>query len=92
MWVVRDRWGNKIRLTDERWAHIAEGHWELADRLDQVLETIRPGKTKQSAGDPGKYRYSRRFDDLPHNYTHIYVIVRLRPKRFVITAYPKYVR
>jgi len=29
MWVVKDRWGNEIVLTDERWQHITEGHWEL---------------------------------------------------------------
>jgi hypothetical protein len=30
MWVIKDRWDNDIALTDERWQHITEGHWELA--------------------------------------------------------------
>lgn len=89
MWTVKDRWGNEITLTNERWQHISEGHWELADRLGQVLETIHLGKRRQAANDPNKYRYSRAFDDLPHNYTHIFVIVRLAPGKFVITAYPR---
>jgi len=92
MWVIKDQWGNEIALTDERWQHITEGHWELTDRLNQVLETIRLGKRKQAAKDPDKYRYSRAFNDLPYNYTHIFVIVRLSPNKFVITAYPKRVR
>jgi len=92
MWVVKDCWGNEIVLTNERWQHITEGHWELTGRLEQVLETIRTGKRKQAAEDPSKYRYSRAFDDLPHNYTHIFVVVRLLPNKFVITAYPKRVR
>ena len=29
-----------IRLTDERWAHIAEEHNELAEWRESVLETI----------------------------------------------------
>jgi len=62
MWTIRDRWGNEITLTDERWRHITEGHWELAGRLDRVLETIRLGRRKQAASDPNKYRYSRAFD------------------------------
>ena len=28
MWIVTDKWGNEIRLTDERWEHIIEG-WSL---------------------------------------------------------------
>ena len=27
--TVRDRWGNEIYLTDERWEHILERHEEL---------------------------------------------------------------
>jgi hypothetical protein len=91
-WSVKDRWGNVIALTDERWRHIVEGHWELTDFLDQVLETIRLGTRKQHPVDPDKYRYSKRFSDLPHGYTHIFVLVRLAPNKFVITAYPKRVR
>lgn len=29
MWDVTDKWGNRIELTDERWQHIIEHHWEL---------------------------------------------------------------
>lgn len=32
--------GVPIRLTDERWAHIAEEHAELADLRSAVLETV----------------------------------------------------
>ena len=91
-WTVQDRWSNEIVLTDERWQHIVEGHWELANLLDQVLQTIRLGTRKQHSTDPNKYRYSKRFSDLPHGYTHIFALVRLAPNKFVITAYPKRVR
>jgi len=91
-WFVEDRLGNKITLTDERWQHIVDGHWELARLIDQVLETIRSGTRKQHPTDLNKYRYTKRFSSLPHGYTHIFVIVRLLPNKFVITAYPKRVR
>lgn len=83
---------NEIVLTDERWQHIVDGHWELTNLLDEVLDTIQLGKRKQSATDPNRYCYSKRFSDLPHGYTHIFVIVRLAPSKFVITAYPRRVR
>jgi hypothetical protein len=38
--VVRSVHGVPIRLTDERRAHIVEGHEDLADRMDDVMETV----------------------------------------------------
>lgn len=42
--VVSDRVMSKngvpIRLTDERWTHVAEEHGELADLRSAVLETV----------------------------------------------------
>jgi len=32
--------GVPIRLTDERWTHVAEEHGELADLRSAVLETV----------------------------------------------------
>ena len=91
-WFVQDRWGNEITLTQERWQHIAEGHWEIKNRRADVLKTIRRGTRKQYPDDPTRYRYALKFPDLPYNYTHIFVIVRLANNKFIITAYPKYVR
>ncbi len=91
-WSIRDRWDNEITLTDERWQHIVAGHWELEYLLDEVLDTLRFGARKQYSVDPNKYRYAKKFFGLPHGYTHIFVIVRLKPNQFVITAYPKRMR
>ncbi|MBI5878589.1 MAG: hypothetical protein HZB53_13150 [Chloroflexi bacterium] len=88
-WSVVDRWGNTIVLTNERWAHIAEGHWELRGFRDEVLMTVRLGSRSQDRRDSTKYRYARSFSNLPAGYTHINVIVRLQPAQFIITAYPK---
>jgi len=91
-WITKDRFGNEIVLTDERWQHIVDGHWELNGLVDDVLDAMRFGTRKQFADDPTKYRYARKFSKLLHGYTHIIVIVRLAPSGFVITAYPKRVR
>ncbi len=88
MWHVTDKWGNHIELTDERWQHILENHWELRHYLNEVLLTVRTGRRKQAPMDPYKYTYYKDFDNLPHNYTRIVVIVKLIRNNFIITAYP----
>ena len=88
MWQVTDKWGNLIELTDERWQHILENHWELREYRDTILETVQTGRRKQSPIDPYKYTYYKDFDSLPHNYTRIVVIVKLLRNNFIITAYP----
>ena len=75
-------------MTQERWKHIVDHHWELKGRLNEVLKTIRVGKRKQEVLNPEKFKYFCPFDDLPHNYTHIVVIVKLAINNFVITSYP----
>jgi len=88
MWKVIDRWGNEIILTKERWKHICDNHWELVNHLEDVLKTIRLGKRRQEILYPQKFKYIYPFDNLPHNYTHIVVVVKLAKNKFVITAYP----
>lgn len=88
MWKVIDRWGNEIILTKERWKHICDHHWELLNHLEEVLKTIRLGKRKQELLYPDKFKYIHAFDNLPHNYTHIIVVVKIARNKFVITAYP----
>ena len=63
-WVL-SRNGVRIRLTDERWAHIAEEHCELAGMRPDVLETVSgPGRILEGTGgellavrevEPGKF-------------------------------------
>lgn len=92
-WTVYDRFGNQIYLTEERWQHMLEGHDELTDRLDSVLDTVRYGQRRQEALDPDTYRYRRAYDDLLYGFNHIVVVVtfhqdeRNRPNNFVITAW-----
>ena len=88
MWQVRDKWGNLIELTDERWQHILENHWELKEHLGTILETVQTGRRKQSAIAPTNIPYYKDFDNLPYNYTRVVVIVKLIRNNFIITAYP----
>lgn len=84
---IRDRYGNQIELTDERWRHIVTYHPELEDCKGEVLETIRKGVRRQDAVEPEKYTYVRKFADLPLDDTHLVVVVKMVRNNFVLTAY-----
>lgn len=74
-WTVRDREGNFIYLTEERWTHILENHPEVEFYEDHLKTTLEKGKRKQEPLNPRKYRYGMSFRDLPDEYNHIVAIV-----------------
>lgn len=84
---VQDRSGHRIELTDERWQHIVTYHPELNDCKAQVLKTIRQGVRRQDPLEPEKYKYVKKFADLPLDYTHLVVVVKMIRNNFVLTAY-----
>jgi hypothetical protein len=100
-WMVRDRHGNDIYLTQERWKHIVEpiNHPEMSAYEEHLKETIQAGKRKQDLLNPQKYRYVKQFDDLAEDNTHIIAIVLFRfsegpggepvPNNYIVTAYQK---
>jgi len=95
--AVHDRLGNEIYLTDERWKHIVETHDEMSNYRDHIFTTIRTGQRRQDAFDPSKYKYTKRFTDLPEEFTHVVVVVKFTQRgdalgtesanNFVLTAY-----
>jgi hypothetical protein len=60
LWTQRDRFGNEIYLTRERWAHIVapDDHPEMAAVFEHLAETIRYGRRRQDACDPNGYQYT----------------------------------
>ncbi len=96
-WKEKDNYNNEIYLSEERWEHItsAMNHPEMTDYEKELRETIRLGKRKQESLNPQKYRYSKKFDNLTAQNTHIVAVVVLRlfedlsPNNFIVTAYQK---
>jgi hypothetical protein len=100
-WTVRDRYGNDIYLTQERWEHIIDpiNHPEMVEYEEQLKETIRTGTRKQDPLNARKYRYIKAFDHLAEDNTHIIAIVLFgfsedttgRPvqNNYITTAYQK---
>jgi hypothetical protein len=100
-WIVQDRYGNKMYLTQERWEHIIDplNHPEMLDYEKHLKESICSGVRKQDSINPQKYRYMKAFDDLVEDNTHIVAIVLFRfrtehddmiiPNNYIVTAYQK---
>lgn len=98
-WTVRDRYGNEIYLTWERWEHIIapDNHPEVEPYFDKIAETIRLGRRRQDKYDPNGYQYYHVFPDLPDQNSHLITCVRFRwhtaadgtvfEEKFVTTAY-----
>ncbi|MBI1297807.1 hypothetical protein GC175_22965 [bacterium] len=101
LWAVRDHYGNEIYLTAERWQHITEpiNHADMVHLASELQETVRSGQRRQDSLNPQKYRYSKAFDYLDDDNTHIVVIVLFRfreradgqpePNNYIVTAYQK---
>jgi hypothetical protein len=97
-WKVHDHFGNEIYLTQERWEHIIDAinHPEFIGHEEELKKTIRQGARKQDPLNPQKIRYTKAFDNLPMDNTHVVVIVlyryreqagQLTPNNYVVTAY-----
>lgn len=94
-WTVRDRYGNEVYLTWERWRdHIMLYHSEMAEFFDELRDTVESGRRWQDPLNPQRYRYLRWFDSLASDgYNCIAAIVIVKPatgERFVVTAYQDY--
>jgi len=75
--------GLKIRLTDERWLHIAEEHAELFEAREQVLTTISEPQ-RILAGNAGELLASREVE--PGKWM-VVVYRELEQDGFIITAF-----
>lgn len=101
LWVVNDRYGNEIYLTDERWQHIIEptNHPDMTDLMAELQSVIRRGTRRQDSLNPQKYQYGLSFDHLEDDNTHIIAVVLFRfredmrgrpiPNNYIVTAYQK---
>ncbi len=99
--AARDRLGNSIYITEERWKHIVLQRPWLDGHLDDVLDALRLGKRKQDPLNQDKYKYYLPCDDLLPEHNHIVAVVLFRnkataggkqaPNNFVVTVWTVYI-
>ncbi len=100
-WTIRDRYGNTIYFTQERWLHILESRPELEPLFDKFLETLRTGKRKQDPLLPNEYRYYKQFNELLPQNNHLVLVVIFKTQvdetgkyvrqNFVVTGWASYI-
>lgn len=100
-WVARDREGNEVYLTEERWAHITDptNHPEMEEYEEELRLTIQQARRRQDPLNTQKYIYTQAFANLIEDNTHVVAIVLFRfreslggrplPNNFIVTAYQK---
>ena len=88
MEIVRSHGGVPIRLTDERWKHIASNHPEVVAMRNEILETVAEPDQIQE-GDSGELLAIRSYESTP--LTSKFLVVPYREVSaedgFILTAY-----
>ena len=88
MAVWTDHWGDSIRVTEERLAHILE-HPEMAGEESRIAEALaQPDLVIQSASDKGVRLYYRFYQTSAIGAKHLCAVVKWGSDGpFLITAY-----
>jgi hypothetical protein len=89
MRIFKDVFGNRIRFTDERIAHIRDGHPEMANQFERIKETLlRPDKVVRSKSDDNVSLFYRYYKTTNVGSKFMCVVVKLiKDHNFILTAY-----
>ena len=86
MFVVKDKYGKKVRLTKERWSHIVQEHPDISDP-EEIKETlIEPTAVRASDNDPQHVKWFYRLMKAEKLYLLVSVKY-LNGDGFIITAH-----
>ena len=84
VFIKKEKFGQLIRLTEERWQHIIERHPEVEGHLAKIQSTIQnPDIIVKNQYNKNERYYHRYFKSL----TNYLVIVIEYKKNFIITAF-----
>jgi hypothetical protein len=86
--VYRDIFGNKVRLTQERYSHIIERE-ELIGEDDKIEETLSvPDVVKLSRYDPNVLLYYKLYESTPVTKKFLTVVTKvMQQDSFILTAF-----
>ena len=87
-WVVEDKFGRRIRMTEERWHHILS-HSEMMGQEEKIKETIgEPELLMRSKHDSRVELYYRFYVQTPATEKYLLVAVKVTDEEgFVITSF-----
>ncbi len=78
--------GRVVEVHEEAWEHVTRGHPELADALDEVIETLKHAYVIEADPRPGRQRYYMRL--VPSGRLWLRVVTEFAgPRDRLITAF-----
>lgn len=86
--TVVDPDGRAVDLTEERWAHITDGHPELAGHRNEVLETVRAPSRRRPGHTPGEEWFYRERTG-PSRWLKVVVRYEATGRGWIVTAFAR---
>src|SRR3989344_2177457 len=85
---ITDKTGRKIRLSKEQWEHIIKEHLVIANKLEEIKETITgPLAIRKSSYDEKKRFYYRYYKDRKTAKYLLIIVKYLNGQGFIITSF-----
>jgi len=83
----KDKFNNKIKLTDKQWNHIIKEHPEVEDYKDRLSETLsKPDLVKRSKRNKDTFLYYRCYNDI-YKGKYLLAVVEIKEKSMILTCY-----
>lgn len=86
--TVVDPDGRRVDLTEERWAHITDGHPELARYRNEVLETVR-APSRRGRGHTAGEEWFYRERTGPSRWLKVVVRYEATGRGWIVTAFAR---
>lgn len=89
LFEVTDKSGRTIYITRERWSHIASEHPAIADKVEEIKESLTsPLTIRESNNDPNVRLYYRYYKNIKLKEKYLLVVAKyLNGEGFIITSY-----
>lgn len=89
MQIFRDNLGRSIRLTDERFNHLESQHPEMANQLNNIVNTLAdPDRIIRSITDASVELFYKHYASTPVSMKFLCIVVKQsKDDNFIITAY-----
>lgn len=84
---IKDRFNNKIKLTDKQWNHIIKEHPEAEPYKNRLSEVLgKPDLVKRSKRNKDTFLYYHYYKDI-HRGKYLLAVAETKEKSMILTCY-----
>lgn len=85
--IIKDKFNNKIPITNERWSHIIKEHPEVEAYRHRVPDVLsKPDIVKESKKNKDIFLYYRYYTDIYHG-KYLLLVARTKNNPLLVTGY-----